>query len=140
MSFNGCSFFGSAGVQLFAEMFPPDSRADITQVLMTIERSAWLSIAIVALILAASTRILFRVRRNVARRVAMHLVLNTVVAVTVLLLNVLAITAVNILVQPAAMLQTFYGLSCLPPPAVTLAFFLAACALAAAIPGMRTKS
>jgi hypothetical protein len=123
-------------------MFPPESRADITQVLVTIERSAWLSIAIVALILAASTRILFRVRRNVARRVAMKLVLNSVIAVTILLLIVLAMAAVNILVQPAAMLQTFYGVSGVPPPAAVLTVFLTACALAAgaeATPGTRTK-
>jgi len=110
---------------------------------VTIERSAWLSIAIVALILAASTRILFRVRRNVARRVAMKLVLNSVIAATILLLIVLAMAAVNILVQPAAVLQTFYGVSGVPPPAAVLAVFLTACALAAAAvatPGTRTKS
>ncbi|HEX9493375.1 MAG TPA: hypothetical protein VGA33_08925, partial [Thermoanaerobaculia bacterium] len=138
-----CFLFGSARVQQFARMFPPDSRADIARVLVTIERSAWLSIATVAVILATSMWILFRFRRNAARRTAMHLVLNTVIAVTALLLVVLAIGAVNILVEPALILQTFYGVSGVPPLATTLAVLLTACALAAvaeAIPGRRTKS
>jgi hypothetical protein len=118
-------------VSNYAEMFPPDSRADVTPVLITIERSAWLSIAMAAVILATSTWILLRFRRN------------TVTAVAAGLLIILATAAVNILVEPALILQTFCGVSGVPPLASTVAVFLAACALAAvaeATPGTRMKS
>jgi hypothetical protein len=120
--------------------FPPDTRAETGRVLAMISRSSWLSIAIVAIVLSVAVWLLLRGRRAVAKQTSMQFLLNSVVVITVLLFVVLALAAVEILVEPAAALQTFYGVWCLPPPRATVAIFLAVCLLVAVGEAVTAKS
>ena len=120
--------------------FPPETQAETGRVLAMISRSSWLSIAVVAIVLSAGVWLLLRSRRAIAKGTSMQLVLDSVVVITVLLLVVLASAAVEILLEPAAALQIFYGLWCLPPPRATVVVFLVACLLVAIGEAIASKS
>jgi hypothetical protein len=70
----------------------------------------------------------------------MHFLVNSLVAITVLILVLLALAAVNILVEPAATLQAFYGVWCLPPPRATVAILLSICVLAIVLEAVAAKA
>ena len=118
--------------------FPPDTRAGIDPILKLISRSSWLSIALVALILAISVWALQRRRRSIARQTSMHFLLNSVVVITALLLVVLGLAAVDVLVAPGAVLQTFFGASCVPNPRTTLLILFGTCIVAAIVEAVIT--
>ena len=96
-----------------------------------IAESAWLSIALVAAVLAVCVLLVMRLRRTIRGRTSMRLLLNTLAAVMVVMLLAAGFGAVEILVGPGATLQTFYGLSRVPAPQTELLILSGACAAAA---------
>ncbi|HKB78947.1 MAG TPA: hypothetical protein VKH35_04460 [Thermoanaerobaculia bacterium] len=111
--------------------FPIETRADPGRVATMIAGSAWLSIALVAAVLAVCVLLVMRLRRTIRGRTSMRLLLNTLAAVMVVMLLAAGFGAVEILVGPGATLQTFYGLSRVPAPQTELLILSGACAAAA---------
>ena len=120
--------------------FPPDTRADISRIVAVILRSSWLAIAVVAVVLGVSVWLLLRARRSIVRQTSLHFILNSIVVITVLILVLFALATVNILIEPAAALQAFFGVWCLPPPQATAAILVGVCVVVTIVETLAAKA
>jgi hypothetical protein len=93
---------------------PPDHLADLAPLLAMIQRSGWLALGLVATIVAAAIWLLLRIRRRVDGETSLHLLVNSIAAVSVLAVLSLGFAAAEILLAPGIALQTLFQVECLP--------------------------
>jgi hypothetical protein len=114
---------------------PPDHLANLAPLLAMIQRSGWLALGLVGTVVAAAIWLLLRIRRRVDAEASLHLLVNSIAAVSVLAVLSLGFAAVEILLAPAIALQTLFHVECLPTDRTILTTLVAVALVAAILEG-----
>jgi hypothetical protein len=104
---------------------PPDHLADLAPLVSMIQRSGWLALVLVAAVVAAAIWLLLRIRRRVDAATSLHLLVNTIAAVSALIVVSLGLAAVEIVIAPAVSLQTSFHIESLPTDRTILTTLIA---------------